>query len=66
IYAYTRKNDNDNLLVLLNFTDHDSSITLSETNSINDTLINNYDSLKIDNETITLKPYQAIIVSLGL
>lgn len=66
IYAYTRKNDSDNLLVLLNFTDHDSSITLSETNSINETLINNYQDLNIENETITLKPYQAIIVSLRL
>jgi oligo-1,6-glucosidase len=64
IYAYTRTLDNQKMLVLLNFTDQDSNISLPEVNSLNDTLINNYEALTINNNTITLKPYQAAIVSI--
>ncbi|MDU8885056.1 alpha-glucosidase [Yeosuana sp. MJ-SS3] len=64
IYAYTRTLDNQKMLVLLNFTDQDSNISLPEVNSLNNTLINNYEALTINNNTITLKPYQAAIVSI--
>ena len=66
IYAYTRALGNQKLLVLLNFKDHNSSIELPEIKSIQNTLINNYNSLvDMDNEKITLKPYQAVILSLN-
>jgi len=65
IYAYTRELDGEIMLVLLNFTDQDSSITLPQIKQLADIQINNYSSLAINNHTITLKPYQAIIVSLN-
>jgi oligo-1,6-glucosidase len=65
IYAYTRTLDDQKMLVLLNFTDHSSSIQLPEAKSVKNTLINNYESLSIKNEKITLEPYQAVILSLN-
>jgi oligo-1,6-glucosidase len=65
IYAYTRTLDDQKMLVLLNFTDHNSSIKLNEAKNIDKTMINNYNSLKIENDTITLQPYQAVILSLN-
>jgi len=65
IYAYTRILDDQKMLVLLNFTDHSSSIQLPEANSIQKTLINNYGSLSIENDKITLEPYQSVILSLN-
>jgi len=64
IYAFTRTMGDEKMLVLLNFTDHDASFELSEANNINETFINNYKSLTIDNGSITLKPYQAVIASI--
>lgn len=61
IYAYTRTLDAEKMLVLLNFTDQVSSITLPESHITKETLINNYKALDITNNTITLKPYQAVI-----
>lgn len=64
IYAYTRIMDDKKMLVLLNFTDHSSTIQLPEAKSIQNTLINNYESLSIENDNITLQPYQSVILSL--
>ena len=61
IYAYKRTSENKKMLVLLNFTDHDSSVELPETKAIKDVLINNYGDLNNENGKITLKPYQAVI-----
>jgi oligo-1,6-glucosidase len=65
IYAYTRVLDGKKMLVLLNFTDQDSSITSPQIQQLAEIQINNYSSLAINNHTITLKPYQAVIVSLN-
>jgi len=65
IYAYTRVLDGKKMLVLLNFTDQDSSITSPQIKELAEIQINNYSSLAINNHTITLKPYQAVIVSLN-
>lgn len=64
IYAYTRTLDAEKMLVLLNFTDQVSSITLPEMTT-KETLINNYDTLEVTNNTITLKPYQAVICTMN-
>jgi len=64
IYAYARTLDNKKMLILLNFTDHNSDITLPEINKFNETLINNYNTFTVENDKITLEPYQAVIVSL--
>ena len=65
IYAFTRTQDAHKMLVLLNFTDHDSNVQLSEIKTIGETHINNYNNLTINDDTVTLKPYQAVIVSLN-
>ncbi|GAA4268846.1 glycoside hydrolase family 13 protein [Hyunsoonleella aestuarii] len=64
-YAFTRTLDGRELLILLNFTDHDSKIDFPETKKIEATLINNYNSLSNNNGIVTLKPYQAVISELN-
>ena len=64
IYAYTRTLDTEKLMVLLNFTDHNSSIILPEISKIEDININNYEALTINKDEVSLKPYQAVIVSI--
>lgn len=64
IYAFTRTLDTKKLLVLLNFTDHESSIELPENKAVTSTLINNYEGLTNINGKLTLKPYQAVIAEL--
>ena len=65
IYAFTRTLNDKKLFVLLNFTDHDSSIELPENKSIKSEIINNYDVLTINNGKIILRPYQAVIAELN-
>lgn len=64
IYAYIRELGNKKLLVLLNFSSSDSSINLDETSKINHIKINNADDMIIENNKITLTPYQAVICTL--
>ncbi len=64
VYAYTRTLNNEKMLVILNFKEHTSSIELDEVKDIDKTIINNYDSISVENKMITLKPYQAVILSL--
>ncbi|MEZ4884722.1 MAG: alpha-glucosidase [Chitinophagales bacterium] len=64
IYAYTRTSDDAKMLVLLNFTNHDSSIELTEVDKVKEAVINNYESVEMANGKVTLQPYQAIIFSL--
>ena len=65
IYAFTRSLDDQKKLVLLNFTDHDSSIDLAEAKDIREIMINNYDDVTNENGNVTLKPYQAVIAALN-
>jgi oligo-1,6-glucosidase len=63
VYAYTRTLDNEKVLVLLNFSkDMVSWQVPAGTGLTNTVLINNYASLGAMNTTVTLKPYQAVIV----
>jgi oligo-1,6-glucosidase len=64
IYACIRKMDNKEMLVLLNFGSKNSNIQLREASSIKKSLIDNYESVKIEDGTISLQPYQAVIFSL--
>ena len=52
------------MLILLNFSELESSIAMSSYNSANEVLINNYSELSVDKNTITLKPYQAVVLKL--
>ncbi|MCB0568696.1 MAG: alpha-glucosidase C-terminal domain-containing protein, partial [Phaeodactylibacter sp.] len=63
IYAYTRKLDNEKMLVLLNFSSQDATITLPESDTSGAVLINNYETVEKDGGTLSLKPYQAVIFS---
>ena len=64
IYAYTREMQGKKMLVLLNFSPQASTIQLAEVASIQNTLINNYNSIDLKENTICLSPYQAIIFNL--
>ncbi|MBT0587370.1 alpha-glucosidase [Alteromonas sp. SM 2104] len=61
-YVYTRTLDDEQLIVLLNFSEQ--SVALELPMAVKDSaLINNYDHVDIDGKTVTLKPYQALILN---
>lgn len=62
IYAYTRTLDDNKVLVLLNFSNKNANILLQDIGELNDIQINNYDSVKKENNQIMLMPYQAVII----
>lgn len=64
VYAYTRTLGTQRVLVLLNFLETDVQVSLDELSTLGETLINNYDDLKVDGNAVTLLPYQAVIVNL--
>ena len=64
VYAYTRSWQKETLLILLNFSENESNITLDEVANAKEVLINNYDGFDAQANSISLKPYQAIVFSL--
>ncbi len=62
IYAYGRTLDDEQMKILLNFSESTSKINLSNLVQIKEVLINNYDEFLVDKNTITLKPYQAVVL----
>ena len=60
IYAYSRTLDDEQMKILLNFSELTSKINLSNLVQIKEVLINNYNELLIDKNTITLKPLSLI------
>ena len=64
IYAYSRTLEDQKMLILLNFSESESSIELSNYDLTTKVLINNYSEFSIDKNTITLKPYQAVVLML--
>ena len=62
IYAYSRTLDDEQMKILLNFSELTSKINLSNLVQIKEVLINNYNELLIDKNTITLQPYQAVVL----
>lgn len=64
IYAYIRALGHQRLLVLLNFSDKDANLELEEIGAIDENLINNFETVAIQEKKIILKPYQAVIFSL--
>lgn len=62
IYAYSRTLDDEQMKILLNFSELTSKINLSNLVQIKEVLINNYNELLIDKNTITLKPFQAVVL----
>lgn len=64
VYAYTRVGEKEKMLVLLNFSEEVSSISLPELAQVQGTVINNYEETDLEGETIRLRPYQAVIYQL--
>ena len=65
VYAYTRVLDDKKVLVVMNFSDKDARFTIPlATGKAAEVLINNLHDCKIENRTLNLKAYQAIIVRL--
>ena len=62
IYAYGRTLDDEQMKILLNFSESTSKINLSNLVQIKEVLINNYDEFLVDKNTITLQPYQAVVL----
>jgi oligo-1,6-glucosidase len=66
IYAYTRTLDDDVILVLLNYSDKTVTINQADLAGVdvsNGTiLLNNTASLDVTADTVTLTPYQAVLV----
>ncbi|MHA6248045.1 alpha-amylase family glycosyl hydrolase [Pontibacter sp. CAU 1760] len=65
VYAYTRTLGDEKMLVLLNFSEQEPSITLPDDLKLKDVVINNYDAVKATGKRVTLKPYQAVIFNLN-
>ncbi|MEK6478637.1 alpha-glucosidase [Catalinimonas sp. 4WD22] len=64
VYAYTRTLGDEKMLVLLNFSPEVAEIRLPEYNELEDVLINNYNSLFVQENLVSLRPYQAVIFAL--
>lgn len=64
VYAYRRFLDEQELLVLLNFSDQSASIVLPDSINTKNALINNLERVESKGPNITLAPYQAIIFEL--
>jgi oligo-1,6-glucosidase len=64
VYAYTRTLDEEKMLVLLNFSEEKSSISIPGLSKNSNVLINNYNRLTITKNSVELAPYQAVIIKL--
>ncbi|WP_431163077.1 glycoside hydrolase family 13 protein [Flagellimonas beolgyonensis] len=65
VYAYTRTMDDTKLLVLLNFSKESSTVSLDEGWAASPILINNYNDLDIIDNSLKLKPFQAVILNIN-
>jgi len=63
VHAYTRSLDNQNMMVLLNFSDTEAAVGINDLHTYGDPLINNYDSFEKTGTSAVLKPYQAVILA---
>ncbi|WP_133552013.1 glycoside hydrolase family 13 protein [Algoriphagus boseongensis] len=65
IYAFTRKGEGQNLMVILNFSKNSSSIKLDQLPTESNLIINNYSDVNVNDQdmSLNLKPYQALIFS---
>lgn len=64
IYAYTRTLENVKMLVLLNFSDKNSTISMSEISNFKNIIINNYEEFSIEDDKAILMPYQAVTIEM--
>ena len=66
VYAYTRTLDEDNILVLLNFSSDTVTLNIADLGGVNmqqaQVLLNNLTELNITEGQVTLAPYQAVLM----
>ena len=67
VYAFIRELDEAKMLVLLNFSGTESTIELVELQGLTSkkVVIDNYEGTAVEGAYITLRPYQAILFSMG-
>jgi oligo-1,6-glucosidase len=63
IYCYSRTLDGREMMVFLNFTDQAQERKMDKLERFVEVEINNYPDIVLKDRTITLKPYQAVILS---
>ena len=64
VYAFTREYEGEKWLVLLNFSDTNSTISLPELTRVGEVKINNYEEVNFAGDQVDLLPYQAVICTL--
>jgi len=64
IIAYERKDDNKRIIVINNWTNKEYILDFNEV--LKKILLNNYNKLFIDNASIKLMPYQAVVMEVGV
>jgi len=65
VYGYTKRNNEEAILVLLNFSQEDIRWVSPSNLRLNKVIINNYEQLEIKDKEINLKPYQGTIVQIA-
>ena len=63
VYAYTRSLGDEQFLIVLNFSQEQTSVELEGLSSFSELKINNYSNLKKTAKTLSLAPYQAVILA---
>ena len=61
IYAYVRSDQNEKMLVVLNFTEQEQVFDIPENFALEQLLLSNYESLGDDEKPLKLRPYEARI-----
>jgi len=64
VYAFKRSLGSENIKVLLNFSDKPATVNRIEKISKEQILINNYEDVNFNGNTLELYPYQAILVKI--
>ena len=64
IYAFRRFNQEDEVVVLLNFSKEVSQIDISELKEVSAILINNYDTFTLEKGVAELQAYQGVVLQL--
>lgn len=62
VYAYSRKYNDQQLLIVHNFSKEEAKFALPENINLGETLINNYPDLKMEKDILSLRPYQSVIM----
>jgi oligo-1,6-glucosidase len=65
LFAYLRTINEQKVLVLLNYSSDSVSQLFPSELVAHDTLINNYDSLAVEDNTYTLLPWQAVVINVS-